>query len=134
MAEFNYSVEISTRFRDIDAMQHVNNAVYATYIEQARVRYVEDIVDEEFMSLGAVIASLEIEFRKPIEFGEYVTVAVRTGKIGRSSIPQEYEIRVDGTVAATASTVMVPYDPETGESQPVPDSWREAFDVHEGRA
>jgi acyl-CoA thioester hydrolase len=133
MAEFNYEVELDVRFRDIDAMGHVNNAVYATYMEQARVSYIEDVVGEPLMETGGVVADLHIDFEQPIDWGEDVTVAVRAGELGTSSIPLEYEIRADGDVAATGKTLMVTFDPAAGESRPIPDDWRERIQEHEDR-
>ncbi|WP_302082546.1 acyl-CoA thioesterase [Salinibaculum rarum] len=133
MAEFNYENEIDVRFRDFDMMDHVNNAVYATYLEQTRVEYIEDVVQEPLMDTGAVVADLHLDFERPIDFGESVTVAVRAGELGTSSIPLEYEIRADGEVAATGETLMVTFDQEAGEPTPIPDAWRERIEAHEGR-
>lgn len=133
MAEFNYEKEIDVRFRDFDMMDHVNNAVYATYLEQARVEYIQDVVQEPVMDTGAVVADLHLDFERPIEYEDSVTVAVRAGELGTSSIPLEYEIRVDGQVAATGETLMVTFDQEAGEPKPMPESWRERIESHEGR-
>ncbi len=133
MDEFNYEVELDVRFRDIDAMGHVNNAVYATYIEQARVQYIEDVVDEPLMETGGVVADLHIDFEHPVDWGETVTVAVRADELGTSSIPLEYEIYADGELAATASTLMVTFDPDAHEPRPIPESWRERIQEHEER-
>jgi acyl-CoA thioester hydrolase len=133
MAEFNYEKEIDVRFRDLDVMGHLNNAVYATYLEQARVKYIEDVVEEPLMETGAVVADLHLDFERPIDWGDDVVVAVRADELGTSSIPLEYEIRVDGEVAATAETLMVTFDTEAGEPRPIPDAWRERIQAHEGR-
>jgi acyl-CoA thioester hydrolase len=133
MAEFNYEKEMEVRFRDLDMMGHLNNAVYATYLEQARVEYIEDVVEQPLMEIGAVVADLHLDFERPIDWGDDVVVAVRADELGTSSIPLEYEIRVDGDVAATAETLMVTFDPEAGEPRPIPDAWRERIQAHEGR-
>jgi acyl-CoA thioester hydrolase len=114
-------------------MGHVNNAVYATYLEQARVRYVEDVVEEPLMETGGVVADLHVDFERPIDWGEDVTVGVRAGELGTSSIPLVYEIRADGDLAATGETLMVVFDPGAGEPRPIPDAWRERIADHEGR-
>ncbi|MFC7131780.1 MULTISPECIES: acyl-CoA thioesterase [Salinibaculum] len=132
MSEFEYEVSLTVRFRDIDAMGHVNNAVYATYLEQARVQFIEDVIGEPLMETGAVVADLHIDFERPIDWGEEVTVAVRAGELGTSSIPLEYEIHADGDVAATAETLMVTFDPEAREPRPMPDAWRERIQEHQG--
>lgn len=133
MAEFNYETEIGVRFRDFDMMDHVNNAVYATYLEQARIDYVEDVVEEPILETGAVIADMHLHFEHPINWDEDVTIAVRAGELGSSSIPLEYEIRADGETVATAETLMVTFDQEAGEPVSMPDEWRERIRDHEGR-
>ena len=131
MTEFDFEVEIDVRFRDIDAMGHVNNAVYATYLEQARVRYIEEVLGEPLLETGAVIADLQIDFERPIDWGEAVTVAVRAEEPRTASIPMTYEVRADGEVAARAETTLVVFDREAGESTPMPEEWRERIRDHE---
>lgn len=133
MADFNYEIELDVRFRDLDPMQHVNNAVYASYLEQARVQYVQDVVEKPLMETGAVVANLNIEFERPIEYDETVTVAVRAGEMGTTSVPLHYEIRTETGLAATAETLLVAYDRDAGKPRPIPDEWRKAITEHEGR-
>jgi acyl-CoA thioester hydrolase len=134
MAEFNYEIAMDVRFRDVDAFGHVNNAVYSTYLEQARIDYLEDVVGEGiFDDVGFVIADLHVDFARPIDYDESVVVTVRAGELGTSSIPVEHEIRADGSVAATAEGMLVAYDSEAEEPRPIPDAWRERIRAHEGR-
>lgn len=132
MAEFNYKTEVSVRFQDLDAVGHVNNAVYATYLEEARIGYLKEVFDVDTQQLGAVIANLEIDYRRPVRDDRHVTVAVRTLEPGTASVPMEYEIRADGEVVATAQTVLVTIDYESGETRPIPDEWRERLREFEG--
>lgn len=127
-----FEVPIQVRYRDIDHMNHVNNAVYATYTEQARTEYFAEVVDADLTDLGVVIASLSIDFRRPITLDQDVVVALSVPRLGESSIPMDYEIRADGEVAATAETVMVAVDPSTRQSRPLPESWREPIASDQG--
>ena len=127
--EYEFRTTIPVRFRDIDAMGHVNNAVYATYLEQARADYYREIIGESLADVNTVLASLTIDFQRPIAPDQTVTVGLSVSELGESSIPMEYEIRrEDGTVAATAETVQVAYDPETERSSPLPTAWRDAIE------
>lgn len=126
-----YTMDIGVRFRDIDALGHVNNAVYATYLETARVGYFRDVIDASLVTNGTVIARLEIDFRRPIELDESVTVRLTVGDLGRSSIPMSYEVVADGEVAATAESVQVVYDNDRGETTPIPPRWRERIEAFE---
>ncbi|MFC7071789.1 acyl-CoA thioesterase [Halovenus rubra] len=133
MADFNYETDVEVRFQDLDIAGHVNNAVYVTYLEEARVGYLGDVLGvTEPEAVNAVIANLEIDYHRPVRDDTHVTVALRTLEPGEASIPMEYEIRADGAVAATAETVMVTVDFETGETQPLPDSWRDRIEEYEG--
>jgi acyl-CoA thioester hydrolase len=134
MAEFDYEKEIDVWFGDFDMMAHINNVAYARYLEQARIEYIENVVGKQVMNTGAVVADLHIDFEEPIGWGDEVTVAVRAGELGTSSIPLEYEIRSNGEVAATAETLMITFDPAAGEPEPMPDEWRERIREYEGRA
>ena len=128
--DFEFETELRVRFRDIDTMGHVNNALYATYLEQARADYFWEVIGERLPEVGSVLASLSIEFHEPIDPGETITVAVRVTDLGATSIPMAYEIRREnGAVAATAETVQVVYDRETETTKPVPEAWREAIEA-----
>ena len=122
--DYDYEMAADVRLRDIDFMGHVNNAVYATYLEEAREAYFRDVVGVSLTDVGTVLATLEIDYARPIEAESDVTIALRVPELGTSSLPMEYEIRTDGDRAATARTVQVLVDRETGDSRPIPAEWR----------
>ncbi|WP_254546599.1 acyl-CoA thioesterase [Halomarina pelagica] len=126
-----YSTTIQVRFRDIDAMDHVNSAVYATYLEQARAAFFRDVLDERLDRVDTVIARQEIEYRHPIDLGDAVRVDVEVSRLGESSVTMTYEVYADGDLAATAETVQVAYDRETERSRPLPAAWRERIAARE---
>ncbi|WP_254763909.1 acyl-CoA thioesterase [Natrinema marinum] len=120
----DYETAVDVRLRDIDFMGHVNNATYATYLEQAREDYFRDVLGVSLVETDTVLVSLELEYAMPIEAGDDVTVAISVDELGSSSIPMSYELRANGERSATAHTVQVLVDPETGESRPLPSEWR----------
>lgn len=120
-----YETEIGVRFRDIDAMDHVNNAVYATYIEQARTEYYRAVLSADATAMSTVLASLSINFRHAVTLAdETVTVGLDVAEIGRSSVTMTYEIRTGGQVVADAEATVVTLDPDSGEPTPIPDTQR----------
>ncbi|MFD1569362.1 acyl-CoA thioesterase [Halorubrum laminariae] len=123
-----HTTEIEVRFRDIDALGHVNNAVYATYIEQARTAYFRDVLDADLSRASTVLASTSFDFRRSVELTDKtVTVKSVVDEIGRTSVSMSYEIRIgsdDGDLAAEAEATIVSLDPETGEPTPVPEPMR----------
>lgn len=123
--EFEFVTDYRVRFRDVDAMGHVNNAVYATYLEQTRAEFFREVLDESLAAVDTVLASLSIQFDRPIEPDDKITVGLTIEPLGESSIPMAYEIqRGDGSVAATAESVQVVFDSASGKSRPIPDAWR----------
>ncbi|GAB7009318.1 acyl-CoA thioesterase [Halorubrum trueperi] len=137
MSEFGYVTEVRVRFGDLDTLGHVNNVEYARYLEEARGGYYDEVVGVPFETLDTVIATLRIEYRNEITRDQSVAVAVRVPRVGDSSVPMEYEIRTtdseseETTLAATAETVQVNTDPETGDSVPLPAAWQTAIRDHE---
>ena len=114
------------RFRDVDAMGHVNNAVFLTYLEQARIAFFE----QQGLSVGLddlnlVVARVEIDFRAPVRLGQEIEVAVRATRFGTKSFDVEYELTVDGEIVAEAKSVLVAYDYGRGEPVAIPAEWRE---------
>ena len=131
MFKFKHPVEV--RFRDIDAFHHVNNAVYLTYLEQARVMYLRSI--ELFgPSHAMILARNEIDYRKAVFLGDALEVWARVGKIGTKSLEFQYEIHANGVLCASASSVHVWYDFELNRSLAVPPEVRAKLEQFEGRS
>jgi acyl-CoA thioester hydrolase len=120
------TTEVSVRFSDLDAAGIVNNAVYATYFEEARVQFLLERLDlASFRELPIVVASQELQYDRPITEMTTVAVTVECSNVGESSFTLSYELRIGDEVVATGETVQVIVDPSTGESQPLPDAWHD---------
>jgi len=132
---FRHRTTIQVRFRDTDAFGHVNNAVFATYVELARVRYLTEILqpDGHFEHMPLILARVEIDFRSPIMFGEEVTVETRVDRIGRSSIGMSHRMSAtpDDRLVADVQSVLVTYDYGDASSIPVPEDWRDRIGLFE---
>ncbi len=123
---FRFPVEV--RFRDLDALGHVNNAVFLTYLESARLAYWLEITGRSGLSaLDMMLARAEVDFRSPVTLGERLTVRVRCASMRRSSFVLEFEIveSVSGRLVAEARKVLVYFDHEARESAPLPGWIRE---------
>jgi len=126
VAEFEFVHRETVRFRDVDAMGHVNNAVFLTYLEDARIAFLRPLgADVPEM----ILARAEIDFRAPLAEGDDLEIGVRPLSVGNKSFELGYEVRVGDRVAAEAKTVIVSYDYASGRSVPVPESWREKLAV-----
>jgi acyl-CoA thioester hydrolase len=117
MAEWPYVRRERVRFRDCDSMGHMNNAVYSTFLEEARIEVVGDLAD-------FILARVEIDFRAQLRAGDEVEVLTRCSHIGTKSLVLEHELRVDGRPAAEARSVLVGYDYEHDRSVALSDEVR----------
>ena len=135
---FRHRTTLQVRFRDIDAFGHVNNAVYFSYIELARVRYLLEVLrsEEPIQRLPLILARVELDFRSPIAFGEDVIVETRVFEVGRTSFGMQHGMTAgpEGRLVGDVQTVLVTYDYASARPMPVPDEWRRRFGDHEGRS
>ena len=124
--EFSYRHRLSVRFRDCDAMGHVNHAVYLTYFEQGRLTFWRELTGTPSPYTRVIIARAECDYRAPAHFGDELEVRVNVGDIGRSSFTLEYDIVQAGSdrLVASGKTVMVSYDYASATSVPLPEATR----------
>ena len=123
-----FSHRIEVRFRDCDPLGHVNNAVYLTYLEQARLFYWRSLWN--FGELrdstpGVILARAEIDYRMTARYGQHLEVRIDLAAVGRTSFTYDYEILdEDGRTVASARTVQVMYDYSTAKPVPIPSEIR----------
>ena len=116
-------------------MGHVNNAVYFTYFEQARLAYWRELTGAKGGELaGMIVAREECDFKKPARPGDWLTVWLGATNIGRSSFTIQYEILDEaGQLVASGSSVQVMYDYDAAQSVAIPDWFRARMEEYEGR-
>ena len=133
---FTVAFTLEPRFRDTDAMGHINNAVYVTYLEVGRQEYWKRFRRaSDYRRVPFILAHVEIDFRSEALVNEVLEVALRCEWIGTRSFAFTYEIReaTSRRLVAEASTVQVCYDYDAKRSLPVPDELRKALEAFEGR-
>lgn len=131
---FRFSTILEVRWRDLDPLGHVNNAVYFTYLEQARTHYLRElgIASSDPAGIGIILAEASCQFKSPLELSERVTIHTRVSQLRNSSFIFEYRAEgEDGRLVATARTVQVCYDYQAQRPIPIPDEWREAITTYE---
>jgi len=131
---------IQVRFRDLDAMGHVNNAVYLTYFEMGRVAYLEHLaMDDSSKSyverFPFVIAQVTVWYRSPAVLEDALEVRVRISKVRTKRFDFEYSIVSgrDHRLIAEGMSVQVGYDYETGSSASLPQELVDRIVELEGR-
>ena len=114
------------RYGDTDRQGHINNAVFATYLETGRVEMLYT-PDNPLAAPGCefVIAQLVLDFRNEILWPGSVQIGTRVANVGRSSVKLEQAIFQDGRCAATSQSVIVQIDVSTRQSAPISDSARQ---------
>ena len=129
-----YRHRLPVRFRDCDAMGHVNHAVYLTYFEQCRLTCWRDRTGEPSPHTRVIIARAECDYRAPAVFGDELEIALSIGAIGRSSFTLLYAIthHPSGRAIAEGKTVMVSYDYQAGRSIPLPEETRRLLEGFNG--
>lgn len=131
---FRCKVTIDVRWRDLDPMGHVNNAVYLTYFETARVTYRKIMIPDEKVIFPFILASATVNYLAPASLGERLIVHIRVSHVGAKSFEYAYLItdEVSGHAIATGSTVQVGYDYENKKTIDLPPKFRQWVEDYEG--
>lgn len=122
--------EIEIRWRDLDALGHVNNAVYLTYLEELRDGWASAVFGDPRVFAWFVLARVSIDFRSEVRLADGRLLGrVSLVRIGRSSLTLSQSLhKGDGTLAAESEAVLVMRDAETGRSRPFSDGERAALE------
>jgi acyl-CoA thioester hydrolase len=124
LSDYKYKTPIAIRFSDIDAVGHVNNAVYLTYFEEARISYWRDAIQWNLLQNGVIVGRSEVNYLKPIALGDEIACYVRTTRIGNSSFDVMHllvKITPNGEeICTTGKTVCISYDYTANKSIPIP--------------
>lgn len=123
-----FRMSLQLRWSDLDVFNHVNNARYLTFLEQARIEWL-DALDEPSITedFAPVVASATLDFKQPINYPARVFVELFTAKLGNSSVTLGHRIVAeDRTLHCDGHVVMVWIDRHTGKSMALPDGVRRA--------
>ncbi|HEY6161742.1 MAG TPA: thioesterase family protein [Bacteroidia bacterium] len=130
MTGFKHKTPIQVRFKDIDALGHVNNANHLSYIELARVHYFNDAVgmNINWSEEGIILAKATIDYKMPILLNDKVFVYTRCSRTGNKSFDLEYAVVKEengkDVLLATATTVMVCFNYRTGSTMLLKEEWK----------
>ncbi len=134
--QFRFKMKLDIRWSDMEEMRHVNNAVYLTYFEQARVYYFHEACQWNWKEIGAILANAHVDYLRPVVFPNDTYVYVRTSKLGNKSFEVSYIItsivKGEEQLTTTGSTTMVLFDYQTNKSVPMPGYLRERLSNYEG--
>ena len=122
--------EIEIRWKDLDVYGHVNNAVYLTYLEEARDEWLGIVLANPDEVWGYVLARVAIDYKRELGLADDRVISrCRLGRIGTSSVHTVEEVAtLEGEVSASAEAVLVARDRESGRSRPLTADERAAFE------
>lgn len=131
------SVTIPVAWGEMDAFEHVNNVVYARWIESARVAYFERLGlmgRKRAEGVGPIVGHVRIDYLRPVTYPDTVRVDVSTRSIGRTSFTMAYRIwsKAQGAEVARGEDVIVLFDYRAARARAVDDALRAAITALEG--
>jgi acyl-CoA thioester hydrolase len=139
LGRYPVSIAIPVAWGEMDAFQHVNNVVYARWLESARIAYFERLGLLERMrteNVGPILARLGIEYRRPVTFPDTVRVETTVKRIGNSSFTMASRIRSDvqGIEVASDEEVIVLFDYRAAKPTALDERLRASIAALEGSA
>ena len=129
MENFHFNTPVEIRFSDLDAYGHVNNALFFTYLETARIKLFQQhfgaFLGSELMFL---VVRAECDYRLPIELTDQLQIKVSIEEVRYSSFNFSYQMHNGaGKIFAEAKTVMVCYDPKIKKPVAIPPEIKTVF-------
>ncbi|MFT4217030.1 MAG: thioesterase family protein [Micropruina sp.] len=126
-------IEVPLRWVDLDAQGHVNNAIIADYLQEARVRFLLEGANAALLGNGTLVVGHQVEYLAPVEFrNEPVEVRLWVGDVGASRFTIGYQVVQGGVVAARARTLLCVFDFGTGRPRRMTPDERAWFTDHSG--
>lgn len=128
-----FTYRMSVRWRDLDAFDHVNNANYLTYLEEARVQWLRTLVQDWANQASApVLAASQLNYRAPVGWPGDIVVTLHAERLGNTSMTLAHRIQSpDGSILhCDGSVVLVWIDRTSGKPAPLPEALRAACAVN----
>ena len=125
-----FETHIAVSWGDMDAMGHVNNAKYVSYLEEARVRWLVTVPGISLQDrIAPVVAATNVNYRAPIVWPNDIVVELFVERLGNSSVTIGHRIvggKDGNTLYSDGNVVVVWMDTQTGRSAPLPEAVRAA--------
>lgn len=137
-SNYPHHLQLRVRFSDLDALGHVNNSKYLTYLEESRVAWFSDVtgMPEDSLDWKVILARIEIDFLRSAMMGDKITVHTRCAKIGTKSVVLESLVMGDRKgqpfPSAWYRATLVWFDYESQQTIPVPANIRDMINAHQG--
>lgn len=138
VAPFKHTMNVQIRFNDIDALGHVNNAVYMEFFDLGKANYFTEVNGGpvDWRTANVVVANVNCNYLAPIYFHEPMAVQTQAVYLHDRSLKllQQLINTKTGEVKCQCQVVMVGFDVKNGTSAPIADDWKEKLTTYEARS
>jgi len=114
--------KIQVRYVDLDVLGHVNNSVYFSYFEMARVHYFGQVLgkDWDWETNGVILVKNWADYLKPVLITDSPEISIFVDKIGTKSFDLSYELKVNDVLHTKGGSTMVAFDAKSGTTIQIP--------------
>ena len=114
--------KIQVRYVDLDVLGHVNNSVYFSYFEMARVHYFGQVLgkDWDWETNGVILVKNWADYLKPVLITDSPEISIFVNKIGTKSFDLSYELKVNDVLHTKGGSTMVAFDAKSGTTIQIP--------------
>ncbi len=130
--KFKHSTPIQIRFNDVDSVGHVNNTVLLSYMDYAKLQYLNFINKGLQKKASIVIVHYDVDFFKPVFLEDEIHVETSIVHIGNRSIQFLQRICTGEDINCVCETVMSGFDPENNTSADIPLEFKKTIASFEG--
>lgn len=119
-----YTNTITVRFSETDMAGHVNNAMYLTYLEEARMHFIRQVLLVDDVPL--ILASVRLDFLQQVFFGDTITIETGVCRLGTTSFDMTHQLYRDGgrSLALTGLATLVRFNYQKQIPEPISEEWR----------
>lgn len=132
--KFHHTLPIQLRFNDFDKFGHVNNTVYFTYYDLGKTDYFASVYPAlDWDKDGVVVVNIEANFLSQIASFDDVAVQTAVTELGNKSMTLVQQVidTKNNQVKCVCKSILVAFDLEKGESQEIPQDWKDAIVAYE---
>lgn len=138
LATYKAIFQLPTQWGELDLAGHINNVVYLRYFESGRVAYLQAIAEHakqiDYQQVGPVLASIEVQYKRPLFFPDQLSVGTRVSQMDTYSMIMEAAIwsQQQQCISTTARARIVFFNFAQKQKAPIPDTLVKAVEKLEG--
>lgn len=123
--------KIQVRYADLDVLGHVNNSVYFSYFEMARVQYFGQVLGKEWdwESNGVILVKNWAEYIIPVLLTDQPLIYITVEQIGTKSFELSYELKVNDVLYTKGGSTLVAFDAKNSKTIEIPEEMRNFLEL-----